>query len=159
MYRLWFHALTLAAFLLAANSASGEQAKSGSISVDNAWSRATAQSVDIGVGYLTIRNDGDTPDRLVSVSTPVADKAEIHQTQMVDGKMQMRPVPDGIPIPAKGTVTLEPAGYHLMLMGLKAPLQKGSTFGASVAFEHAGTVEVTFHVEGLGASAPEIPGK
>jgi copper(I)-binding protein len=148
MYRLRFHALTLAALLLAANSASGEQGKSGSILVDNAWSRATAQGVDIGVGYLTIKNDSDTPDRLVSVSATVAEKTEIHQTQMVDGTMQMRPVPDGIPIPAKGTVMLEPAGYHLMLMGLKAPLQKGSTFG------QAGTVDVTFHVEGLGASAP-----
>ena len=153
MHRLWFHGLTLAALLLVANSASGEQAKSGSISVDSAWSRATAPGVDIGVGYLTIKNDGDTPDRLVSVSTPVAETAEIHKTQMVDGKMQMRPVPDGIPIPAKGTVTLEPAGYHLMLMGLKAPLQKGSTFGASLAFEHTGTIDVTFHVEGVGASA------
>jgi len=154
MYRLWVHALTLAALLLAASSASGEQVKSGSISVDSAWSRATAPGVDIGVGYLTIKNDGDTPDRLVSVSTPAAEKAEIHQTQMVDGKMEMRPVPDGIPIPAKSMVVLEPAGYHLMLMGLKAPLQKGSTFSARLAFEHAGTVDVTFHVEGMGASAP-----
>ena len=154
MYRLRFHALTLAALLLAANSASGEQGKSGSILVDNAWSRATAQGVDIGVGYLTIKNDSDTPDRLVSVSAAVAEKVEMHQTQMVDGTMQMRPVPDGIPIPAKGTVMLEPAGYHLMLMGLKAPLQMGTTFGASLAFEQAGTVDVTFHVEGLGASAP-----
>ena len=159
MYRLRFHALTLAALLLAANSASGEQGKSGSILVDNAWSRATAQGVDIGVGYLTIKNDGDTADRLVSVNTPVAKKAEIHQTQMLDGKMEMRPVPHGIPIPAKSTVVLEPAGYHLMLMGLKAPLQKGSTFDASLAFEHAGTVDVTFRVEGMGASAPETPGK
>lgn len=124
------------------------------ITVEKAWSRATAPGVDIGVGYLTITNDGDTPDRLVSVSTPAAEKAEIHQTQMVDGKMEMRPVPDGIPIPPKDAVTLEPAGYHLMLIGLKAPLQKGSIFAASLAFEHAGTVDVTFHVEGMGASAP-----
>ena len=73
------------------------------IAVADAWSRATAPGVDIGVGYLTIKNNGDTPDRLVSVSTSVAEKTEIHQTQMLDGKMQMRPVPDGVPIPAKGT--------------------------------------------------------
>ncbi len=155
MYRLWFHALTLAALLLAANSASGEQAKSGSISIENAWSRATAAVVDVGVGYLTIKNSGDAPDRLVSASAAVAAKAEMHQTQMVNGVMQMRPVPDGIPIPAKATVALEPSGYHLMLLGLKGPLKDGESFPASLTFEHAGTVEVTFHVQAMGASAPE----
>jgi periplasmic copper chaperone A len=124
------------------------------IKVEKAWSRATAPGTEIGVGYLTIKNDGDAPDRLVSVTTPAAEKTEIHQTQMQDGKMQMRPVPEGIPIPPNGTVTLEPAGYHLMLIGLKAPLEKGSTFAASLAFEHAGAIDVTFHVEGMGASAP-----
>jgi periplasmic copper chaperone A len=154
MSRLPFVALAFAAFLLVPRLALAGQGPTGSITVDKAWSRATAPGVDIGVGYLTIKNDSDTPDRLVSVSAAVAEKVEMHQTQMVDGTMQMRPVHDGIPIPAKGTVMLEPAGYHLMLMGLKAPLQKGSTFGASLAFEHAGTVDVTFHVEGLGASTP-----
>lgn len=152
MFRFSFHGIAVAMLILV--SGATPAAAKNSISVDKAWSRATAPGVDIGVGYLTITNDGDTPDRLVSVSTPVAERAEIHQTQMVDGKMQMRPVPDGIPIPPKGTVTLEPAGYHLMLMGLKAPLEKGSTFTTSLAFEHAGAIDVTFHVEGMGASAP-----
>ncbi len=152
MSRFSLHGIAVAMLILIAGGVPAMAETS--ISVDSAWSRATAPGVDIGVGYLTIKNDGDTADRLVSVSTPVAETAEIHQTQMVDGKMEMRPVPDGIPIPAKSMVVLEPAGYHLMLMVLKAPLQKGSTFGARLAFERAGTVDVTFHVEGMGASAP-----
>jgi copper(I)-binding protein len=152
MLRFSFHGVAVATLFLISGTI--QAAAENPITVDKAWSRATAQGADIGVGYLTIKNNGDTPDRLVSVSAAVAEKVEMHQTQMVDGTMQMRPVPDGIPIPAKGTVMLEPAGYHLMLMGLKAPLQKGSTFGASLAFEQAGTVDVTFHVEGLGASTP-----
>ncbi len=48
-----------------------------------------------------------------------------------------------MPIPANGTVVLGPSGYHLMLMDLKAPLQKGETFKASLTFEHAGTIEAT----------------
>lgn len=129
-----------------------------SIGVENAWSRATPPGVEIGVGYLTIKNEGDTPDRLVSVTTSVAEKTEIHRTKMTDGKMEMRPVPDGVAIPAKGTVVLEPAGYHLMLMGLKAPLAKGSTFSATLTFERAGTVDVTFSVAGLGAPGPDAAG-
>ena len=93
----------------------------------------------------------------MSVSTSVAGKTEIHQMKMADGKMEMRPVPDGIEIPANGTVALEPMGYHLMLMELKGPLQKGETFAGSLTFEHAGTVDVTFNVEGIGASGPTAP--
>jgi copper(I)-binding protein len=152
MLRFSFQWFALAGLLLIAGAVPA--AAENSILVDNAWSRATPPGVEIGVGYLTIKNDGGTPDQLVSVSTPVAETAEIHQTQMQDGKMQMRPVPDGVPIPAKGTVTFEPAGYHLMLMGLKAPLEKGSTFTGTLTFEHAGTVDVTFSVAGMGAPGP-----
>ena len=127
------------------------------ISRRKAWSRATPGGAEVAAGYLTIVNHGDTPDRLVSVSTSVAGKTEIHQMKMADGKMEMRPVPDGIEIPANGTVALEPMGYHLMLMDLKDPLQKGETFAGSLTFEHAGTVDVTFNVEGIGASGPTAP--
>ena len=155
MSRLSFLAVALVALLLVPCLALAGQRPTGSITVDKAWSRATAQGVDIGVGYLTIKNDSDTPDRLVSVSAAVAEKVEMHQTQMVDGTMQMRPVPDGIPIPAKGTVMLEPAGYHLMLMGLKAPLQKGSTFGASLDLRASGDGRRHLPRRGLGRrSAP-----
>ena len=108
MRRLSLLALAFAALLLVPRLALAGQAATGNITVDKAWSRATAQGADIAAGYLTIKNDSDTPDRLVSVSAAVAGKTEMHQTQMVDGTMQMRPVPDGIPIPAKGTVMLEP---------------------------------------------------
>ena len=62
-----------------------------------------------------------------------------------------------MPIPANGTVALGPSGYHLMLMDLKAPLQKGETFKASLTFEHAGTIEAIFHVGSAGASGPDDP--
>jgi copper(I)-binding protein len=145
-------ALTLAVLMFGAIPALAD----GAITLEDAWSRATA-GTGVGVGYLTINNGGDTPDRLVSVNTAVADKAEIHQTQMADGVMRMRPVTGGVPIPANGTVTFGPSGYHLMLMGLKAPLQKGETFTASLTFEHAGTIEAIFHVGIAGASGPDDP--
>ncbi len=150
-------ALAFAALLLAPRLALAGQAATGNITVDRAWSRAMPGGAEVAAGYLTIVNHGDTPDRLVSVSTSVAGKTEIHQMRMADGKMEMRPVPDGIEIPANGTVALEPMGYHLMLMQLKHPLQKGETFAGSLTFEHAGTVDVTFNVEGIGASGPTAP--
>lgn len=157
MHRLSSLVLALVALLLVPRLATAEPAATGIITVEKAWSRATPGGAEVAAGFLTIVNHGDTPDRLVSASTAVAGKTEIHEMKMTDGKMEMRPLPDGISIPAQGTVVLEPAGYHLMLMDLEAPLQKGKTFAGSLTFEHAGTIDVTFHVEGVGASAPTAP--
>jgi copper(I)-binding protein len=149
-----FRAVALAAAALSsAGVASAETA--GAIAVENAWSREVPEGASVGVGYLAIRNSGDEPDRLVSASTPLAGETEIHQTTMADGVMRMRPVPDGVPVPAKGSVMLEPNGYHFMFMGLTRPLKEGDAFPAKLAFERAGSIEVTFQVLGIGAQGPK----
>ena len=135
--------------------ANAEEVKAGSISVKDAWSRATPGGANVGVGYLTITNDGDAPDRLVATEADFAEQAEIHQMTMANGVMQMRPVEDGVTIPAKGSVAFSPDSYHLMFMGLKSPLKQGDTVVGSLTFEHAGKLAVYFHVEAMGASAPK----
>ena len=149
-----FRAVALAAaVVVSAGAATAETA--GAIAVENAWSREVPAGAHVGVGYLAIKNSSDEPDRLVSASTPVAGETMIHQTTMADGVMKMRPVPDGVPVPAKGTAMLEPNSYHFMFMGLTQPLKEGETFPATLVFERAGSVEVTFHVRGIGAQGPK----
>jgi periplasmic copper chaperone A len=149
-----FSALAIA-MLLFLSGAAAEDATAEPISIKDAWSRATPEGANVGVGYLTITNDGDAPDRLVSADADFAGQAEIHQMTMNNDVMQMRPVPDGVTIPAKGSVVFSPASYHLMFMGLKGPLKQGDAVTGSLTFEHAGKVNVTFQVEAMGASAPE----
>ena len=122
------------------------------ISVENAWSRATTSSATSGAVFLTIVDHG-APDRLIGANTPVASKAELHQTTMQNNIMQMRPV-DGLVISGQGPVTLAPGGYHVMLMGLKQPLQQGQTFPLTLSFEHAGPVQTSVIIEGAGAGGP-----
>jgi periplasmic copper chaperone A len=74
---------------------------------------------------------------------------------MMEGMMKMRELTEGLPIPAEGSVALEPASYHLMFLDLKKPLKEGDTFPAMLTFEMAGTVGVTFEVRGTGAAAPD----
>jgi len=73
---------------------------------------------------------------------------------MVDGVMKMRELTEGLPVPADGSVKLEPDSYHLMLTNLKEPLKEGDEFSGTLTFEKAGTVDVTFEVEGMGAASP-----
>lgn len=154
MYRL---RRGFAAFLIGIATLAAPALAEGQVTVDKAWSRATPGGAKVAAGYLTIVNGADAPDKLVSASTTVAGKTEIHQMTMTGGKMEMRQMTDGLPIPAKGTLVLEPMGYHLMLIDLKAPLEKGSTFTGTLTFEHAGTVDVTFNVEAIGAAGPGSP--
>ena len=126
----------------------------GAITIERAWSRATPSGAKVAAGYFTIKNTGDVPDRLLSVSADIAGHTSIHQMSMSDGMMQMRELTDGLAIPAQGSVTLEPASYHLMLEDLKRPLKEGEIFSGTLTFEKAGTVSVTFDVKGLGASSP-----
>jgi copper(I)-binding protein len=61
---------------------------------------------------------------------------------MGGGQMSMQPVSQ-IDISAGKTVKLEPGGYHIMLMDLKAPLTKGQTFPITLTFSKAGEKTVT----------------
>ena len=140
--------LTVAACLLVASTA---LAQTGQLEVSDAWARATPAKAENGVAYLTIRSP--TPDRLVSVSSPVAKKAELHTMEMAGMVMKMRPLA-GLDIPAGQPVTLKPGGDHVMLTGLNGPLREGQSFPLTLTFEKAGTRTVTVAVEKPGAAGP-----
>jgi copper(I)-binding protein len=118
------------------------------IEIDHPWARASTGKT--GAAYLTIVNKGTADDRLVSVATPVADKAEPHMTTEENGVMKMRPV-DGVDVKAGGSAELKPGGLHLMLIGLKAPLKAGQSFPVTLTFAKAGAVDITVPVEKAGA--------
>jgi hypothetical protein len=139
-----------------AAAASGPQFKVGDLVVTAPWSRATPKGAKIGAGYLTIRNNGTAPDKLLGVDTEVAGKADVHEMSMKDGVMHMRPLTGGVVIAPGKSVTLSPSGFHLMLMDLKKPLEQGQSFDATLRFEKAGPLQVKFQVGGIGAaSAPK----
>ena len=99
------------------------------------------------------RSSSPTADRLVAASTPVADKAELHTMSMSGMVMKMRPIA-GVNIPAGQKVTLAPGGMHIMLIGLKKPLQAGQSFPLALTFAQAGTRTVEVAVEKVGATGP-----
>ena len=157
-FHMRFAAMALAAVAFVAPAtghAIAAEFKAGDIAVEAPWSRATPGGAKVGAGYLTLKNGGAAPDRLVSATADIAERAEIHEMSMTDGMMKMRQVTDGVAVPAGGSVALAPNGYHLMFLGLKKPLKEGDTFAGTLTFEKAGTVAVTFEVRGVGAAAPD----
>jgi periplasmic copper chaperone A len=125
----------------------------GDIQVRHPWSRATAPGAKVGVGYMEIRNNGTQRDRLLSVSTAVAKRVELHLTEREGEVMKMRQV-KVIDIPARERFTLRPGGAHLMLVDIVQPLRKGERFAMTLRFERAGEVEVQFEVQEMGSRHP-----
>ncbi|ODT56484.1 MAG: hypothetical protein ABS59_00905 [Methylobacterium sp. SCN 67-24] len=133
--------------------------KIGEIEIGHPWSRATPPGAKVAGGYLVIRNKGGEADRLVSVQSDISDKAEIHEMGVdANGVMKMRPVTGGVEIPAGGEVAFKSGSYHIMFMGLKAPVKQGEKFSGTLTFEKAGTVKVEFDVDAMGGQSQDHSG-
>jgi copper(I)-binding protein len=136
-----------------------EEVKAGDLVITQAWSRATPGGAKIAGGFLTIENQGATPDRLIGGTADVAAKIEVHEMSMKDGVMTMRGLDSGLTIEPGKTVKLAPGGYHLMMFDLTGPLKQGDKVPVTLQFEKAGNVKVSLDVQGVGAQAPAAVAK
>jgi copper(I)-binding protein len=138
---------------LAGAAVAGEVTMLGPLQIDTPWARASIGADRPGAAYLTIRNTGAEPDRLVGIATPAAARADVHEMAEAGGAMKMRPA-GPLEIPPGGEVRLEPGGLHIMLMQLRAPLAQGGEVPLTLLFEQAGEVTVMAPVGAIGASGP-----
>lgn len=129
------------------------------IHVADAKARPTAPG-GTGVVYMLVMNHGAADDDLTGLSTPIADKAEMHRSIDMNGMSHMEAVAD-LPVKANGAVDFGPGGLHVMLMGLKQPLKIGDSFPLTLTFAKAGQVTVTVSVQQIKAKSKpmdEMPG-
>ena len=126
----------------------------GSIHISQPWARATPQGAPSGAGYMTVTNKGTTADRVSCVSDDASAQCQIHSMTMEDGVMKMRPVEGGLEIKPGETVTLKPGGYHVMFVDLTHPLEPGKAVDVKLKFDTAGTVDVQYPIQPIGAPAP-----
>ena len=138
------------AAVLVSSQVSAQTVKVDAVSVSDAYTRATVPGQQVAGGFLKIENKGNTPDQLVSASSPVAGEVQLHEMAMEGNVMKMRQVKD-IAVPANGAVELKPGGYHLMFLNLKGPFVAGETVPVKLKFAKAGDVEVKFPVNAAGA--------
>ncbi len=123
----------------------------GPITIDHPWARATPGQARNGAVFFTLTTKGDAPDRLLRADSMVAGKVELHTHAQENGVMRMRPV-DAIPVAPGAPTKLQPSGFHVMLLDLKAPLKVGDTFKLDLMFEKAGKATVEVTVDAVGAT-------
>jgi copper(I)-binding protein len=142
----------VATILLAlAGIAWAESYKIAALEIAQPWSRATPKGATIASGYMKLRNGGTTPDRLLGGTFALSGRVEIHEMSMDQGVMKMRELKGGIEIRPGATLELKPGSYHLMFTNLTRPLAKGDRVKGTLVFEKAGTLEIEYAVEAIGA--------
>ncbi len=138
--------------------ANGAAVTLGDLSLSAGFARATLPNAPVGAAYVTITNTGPEDDRLVSVSSPLAGKVQLHNMSVENGVMKMQEMEDGIPIPAGQTVILKPGGLHIMLMQLNQQLKEGGTVPVTLTFDKAGTVTLDIDIRDPGAMNAGVGG-
>ena len=131
---------------MTADTTADEAATTGEIVVEGAWARTSPMETTMGAAYMKITSPID--DELVSASVDpgVAMEAQIHETVENDaGEMSMQEV-ESIPVAAGEQLELAPGGYHIMLMGLAAPLEVGTMIDVTLTMASGATVTVSAEV-------------
>ncbi len=143
-------AVCFGAVLILSSQVYAQSVKVDTVSVSDAYTRATAPGQQVAGGFMRIENKGNVPDQLLSASSSAAGEVQLHEMGMEGNVMKMRQVKD-IAVPANGTVELKPGGFHLMFLNLKGPFVAGETVPVKLKFAKAGDVEVKFPVNAAGA--------
>ena len=140
--------IVLAALLLPACFANAHEYKVGALEIAHPWSQELPPNAPTVAAYFVINNEGKTADRLLSVDTPIAGEAQLHEHVMQGDMMKMQHVPS-VEVPAGGEVTFAPMAYHVMLLDLKdrSLLVDGKRFPMTLHFEKSGDVTVEVAVQ------------
>jgi periplasmic copper chaperone A len=146
--------LAIALVVLLFTACGGTGGTTGTISVTDPWIRVTTPDQP-AAGYLVIANGTPDDDALTAVSSPAFGSVQLHETMVMSaepgdsggGMMGMQPVSE-IPVPANGSVSLEPGGYHLMLTEAIGAVAVGDLVELTLTFRNADPVTVSATVKG-----------
>jgi copper(I)-binding protein len=141
---------TLILALLFVGQALAQSPDQNAVVVEHPWARATPRGAKTGAVYVTLVNNGNVADRLLGVTTPVAEKVQFHSVSEENGVSRMREM-RAVEIAPGAKVTFSPGGMHIMLVGLSQPLKERQTIPLSFNFEKAGKVDVIASVAKVGA--------
>jgi periplasmic copper chaperone A len=143
------NALIAAVLVVGTSPAFAQNARVGDIEIAHAWAPAMAAAeLTNSAVYMSLADIGTKPDELVSASSPVAQKVELHVFGVENRIYGMHSV-DAIEVsPGAAPTILRPGGAHVMLKGLNRPLKTGESFPLSLTFKNAGKVQIEVRVEG-----------
>jgi len=118
------------------------------VTVSDAYIRGLPPGQTVTAAFMTVNNHQDKDCKLVGAASPVANSAEIHEHSHKNGKMSMRRV-SSLVVPAGGSVSLVPGGYHLMMFGLGNSLKEGEAHTITLSFEGCDELSIDVPVQSV----------
>ena len=131
-------------FAAAMHAASAAHAAPSAVTISDAWIRALPGSTPSG-GYFTLKNAGDTAVSLTGATSPACGMLMLHKSDMMGGMAHMDMV-DSVDVPAHGSLSFTPGGYHLMCMDPPAPLKPGTSVPVTLQFKGGASLTAPFAV-------------
>jgi hypothetical protein len=116
------------------------------VSLQNGWMRFVMSTVPAG-GYFTLTNATDTRKMLTGATSPDCGDLMLHESRHEGGQEQMVTIKQ-VAVPAHGTVSFAPGGYHLMCMRPNATVKPGGSVPVTLLFADGGRLEADFAVKG-----------
>lgn len=138
-------AALLGAALLLAGPARADEA---GVTITQPWMRLLIRARP-AAGYFTLQNASATPRQLTGASSPACAQLMLHQSMQKGGQEMMMMVKQ-VTVPAHGSVSFSPGGYHLMCMQPGEAVAVGKSVPVTLTFADGGTLQADFPVRGAG---------
>ena len=130
--------------LLLASAAFAESA----ISIEDPYARTSTPGGPTGAAFMVLTNSGDEDDRLVSATSEISERVELHTHEIdANGVARMMEVEEGFAVPAGGSHVLARGGDHVMFMGIAKPLTHGDVVSVTLTFEKAGDITIDVPID------------
>jgi copper(I)-binding protein len=105
------------------------------IEIKDARINPTLPGMSVTAIFMKITNNTKKDIRLTKITGEFAPTFELHNMEMSEGKMVMRPV-DSILIKSHSTTELKSGGLHVMVFDAPKPIQKTKVYGAKLTFDN-----------------------
>lgn len=135
------HVAAMAALALVVSAALAEASE---VKLTDGWIRALPSGLPAG-GYFTLHNDGAKPMTLTGAQSKACGMLMLHKSDSMGGMMHMEDVAK-VDVPAHGTLTFAPGGYHLMCMDPSADIKPGKTVSVTLTFSDGSSATSPFAV-------------
>jgi copper(I)-binding protein len=110
-----------------------QQTTASVIQIEDPWVRAVPPNANNSAIFLDLRNESEQLRKLVKVHSEVAERVELHTTKDEDGMLRKQRL-DEVLIPALETQSFHPGGIHIMLIGLRSPLEVGGVIELELVY-------------------------
>ena len=113
------------------------------VKVTDVWARASIASSANSAAYFKIHNPTDKEIVIIAANAPeIANNVELHNSFVDEKGVSRMSTIDKVVVPANSDIEFQPAGMHVMLFDLKAPLNAGDKFMLHLIVENGETIKI-----------------